>query len=205
MSIGAIPRDATKFEWVLHHKDPELRHKDPARYAEWRIEDLEPMLKSEHTRLHHAGKVVSEETKAKISQAPKTEEWKRKVSEALKGRTVPEERRKRISESVKLALQDPERKAKMSAAHLGQVPWNKGMCRERPAKDPQKGRIWVNNGERSIKVLPDKIPEGWTLGRIGGWKYSEESKLKMRKAKSEETRRKISEGRKAYFERQKQT
>ena len=38
--------------WVLHHIDPELKYKDPQRYNEWRIEDLKPMTKSEHAKIH---------------------------------------------------------------------------------------------------------------------------------------------------------
>lgn len=37
---------------VLHHKDITLKSKDPARYNQWLVEDLMPMSKVEHRRLH---------------------------------------------------------------------------------------------------------------------------------------------------------
>lgn len=49
-----------------------------------------PLTKSEHTKLHHAGKTVSDETKRKVSEAHKgmkaSEEHKNKISEAKKGK-----------------------------------------------------------------------------------------------------------------------
>lgn len=38
--------------WVLHHKDVELRNTDLDRYIHWLPEDLVPMTKSDHMRLH---------------------------------------------------------------------------------------------------------------------------------------------------------
>ena len=38
--------------WVLHHKDVELVNEDIDRYIQWLPEDLIPMTKSEHMRLH---------------------------------------------------------------------------------------------------------------------------------------------------------
>lgn len=52
VALGFIPPNAKKNEWCLHHKDPTLKYKDLLRYNEWRVEDLVPMLKSEHTSMH---------------------------------------------------------------------------------------------------------------------------------------------------------
>lgn len=38
--------------WVLHHTDPMMKHTDPKRYREWRIEDVEPMTIQKHRSLH---------------------------------------------------------------------------------------------------------------------------------------------------------
>lgn len=86
------------------------------------------------------GKHLSEETKKKLSAAKKgkptwnkgkhlTEEWKRKISEANKGRKcwceglklgpLPEERKKKISQSEKGKYISPETRKKMSDAHRG--------------------------------------------------------------------------------------
>lgn len=53
---------------VLHHKDEKLRKSDIKRYLEWRPEDLVVMSHGEHTKFHHEGKTVSEETRRKISE-----------------------------------------------------------------------------------------------------------------------------------------
>lgn len=37
---------------VLHHIDPTLKHRDPERYHEWRVEDLRPMSTASHNSLH---------------------------------------------------------------------------------------------------------------------------------------------------------
>ena len=37
---------------VLHHIDFTMIYFDPDRYVEWRIEDLLPMTKSQHVKLH---------------------------------------------------------------------------------------------------------------------------------------------------------
>ena len=41
---------------MLHHKDTTLIDSDIERYIEWRIEDLQPMSKSEHMKYHQTGK-----------------------------------------------------------------------------------------------------------------------------------------------------
>lgn len=58
---------------------------------------------AEHMKLHHIGTKHSEETKQKISTAKHnmSDETKRKISEALKGRTLSEETKRKISEARK--------------------------------------------------------------------------------------------------------
>ena len=59
----------------------------------------------EHVKLHHKNKIVSEETKQKMSKAqkgkPRSVESIRKRSETVKGRPLSEERRRKISEARK--------------------------------------------------------------------------------------------------------
>jgi len=69
VSIGAIPPDATNVDWVLHHKDPSLRKNDPERYKQWRIEDLQPMTRADHTQLHWTFKEEARLRRQKISEA----------------------------------------------------------------------------------------------------------------------------------------
>lgn len=173
VSIGKIPRDAGKNEWCLHHRDITLKTTDPDRYHKWLIEDLEPMLKSEHIKLHQSGRKRSKETRELISSK-------------LKGKKRTEEQRQRISEATKLAFQKPENIAKLKA-RPSHSPWNKGMKKARPQKFPQRGRVWVTNGSKDLKVPPDEIPEGYMLGRSFHFAHTEETKAKMRKPKSKET------------------
>ena len=59
----------------------------------------------EHVSLHHKNKIVSEETKQKMSKAqkgkPRPVESIKKRSETIKGRPLSEERRRKISEARK--------------------------------------------------------------------------------------------------------
>lgn len=85
------------------------------------------------------GKVVSEETRKKLSIAVKnsgyvpTDEVRRKLSDANKGKVLSKETRAKISNANKgrvstrrgVAL-TPECKKKISNAKKGSVPWNKG-------------------------------------------------------------------------------
>ena len=77
----------------------------------------------------------SEETRRKMSEArkgkpspnkgkPFSEEHCRKISEAMKGKTLSEETRRKISENN--STKRPEVRRKISEAHKGQTPWNKG-------------------------------------------------------------------------------
>ena len=63
------------------------------------------LTKDEHRRLHHLGKKRTEETKRKISDAKKgkkrTEETKRKISEAQKGNKHTDDTKRKISDAIK--------------------------------------------------------------------------------------------------------
>ena len=91
--------------YVLHHKDITLRTQNVERYVLWLPEDLIPMTKEEHTRLHNLGNTYrkpgtfhhTEETKKRLSASHKgkptwmkgkhhTEEAKQKCGNATKGK-----------------------------------------------------------------------------------------------------------------------
>ena len=115
-----------------------------------------------------------------------SEDTKRKISMALKGRKgtttgthLSDETKRKISESRKGTHLSEEHKQKLSDLLKGREPWIKGK----------------KHTEESKKKMSDSL-KGRTL--------SEEHKNKIREAKlhqSEETRRKNSEGRKAYWAR----
>lgn len=152
IALGLLPYNVKKNEWVLHHKDPELRYKDPVRYNEWRIEDLVPMLKSEHTAMHHKGRHHSEETKKKISKINKgrhlSEETRRKISEKCKGRKIPEDEIKRRVATYKLRHPKKEKPPKILKT-----------------KD-EKGLYWITDGTNNTRISKNAtIPSGWRKGR----------------------------------------
>ena len=108
-------------------------------------EELIFMTELEHKRLHTVGKpkTKSEETKKKISEAHKgkhlSEEHKKKLSEAHKGKTTWNTG-KHLSE---------EHKKKLSEARKGRI------CNN-------KGKHWFNNGQ--INKLCFECPEGFVPG-----------------------------------------
>ena len=82
-----------KSGYDLHHIDQSLRKDNPERYAEWRPEDLIMVTHAEHRKYHipwNKGKtgVYSEETRQKIS-------------DSLKGKPCPWNRRKYTDEQRK--------------------------------------------------------------------------------------------------------
>lgn len=159
IASGLLPYNAKKNEWVLHHKDMTLKDTDPIRYNEWRIEDLEPMLKSEHTRLHQKNRHMSEDTKAKIRAA-------------LKGHEVSEETRRKLSESQKGKKLSEETIRKRTATYRANHPLKPKVKKPHKPKD-QKCLYWINDGRRNKRISKDAvIPEGWSKGRIGGWKWN---------------------------------
>ena len=101
----------------------------------------------EHNRLHHRGKIFSEESKRRMSEARKgttfSEEHKAKISAANKGHSVSEEAKKKISVALKGRTAwnkgktfSEEHKRKISAARKGKPSPNKGktMSEEQKAK-----------------------------------------------------------------------
>jgi len=105
-----------------------------------RLENLEWKLIGDHTREHHKGKVVSEETRKKISERNKgkvlDEETRRKIGEGNKGKVISEETKKRMSER------------KMGKPNQGVV-----------------GKFWWNNGVKTIRTKTHP-GEGWVRGRL---------------------------------------
>ena len=85
---------------------------------------------AEHKSLHSKGKIVSEETKQKMSKALKghlcNEETKRKISAANKGKIVSEETRIKIGEASKGRYLSEETKKKISEARKKYLAKKKG-------------------------------------------------------------------------------
>jgi len=120
-----------------------------------------------------SGYVFSEETKKKLSEAHKgkthSEESKRKMSEVNKGKTLSEEHKIKLSEAKKGKTFSEESKRKMSEAHKGKTFSEES---KRKMSEAHKGKTFSEEHKRKIS----ETNKGRTL--------------------SEETRRKISEARK---------
>lgn len=100
----------------------------------------------EHKSLHSKGRILSAETRRKISDSHKgkilSEETKRKLSEANKGNTYHKGKK-----------HSAETRRKMSESHKGQPP-TKG----------SKGMHWYNNG--IVNNLAYECPNGFVKGRL---------------------------------------
>ena len=106
------------------------------------------MKHGEHMSLHRKGKLMSEESKKKLSEAKKgkhhSEEHKKKISESQKGKKRSEETKKKISEARKGKKRSEETKKKISGAH--------------------KGKLWFNNGK--VNTMAKECPPGFVPGRL---------------------------------------
>lgn len=136
------------YAYVMHHKDPSLKHNDIERYIQWNIEDLEVMDFKEHSSLHHKGKTLSEETK-------------RKISESLKGRTSPNKGKHLIPwNKGKSGIYSEETKRKISEASKGRKHSEE---QNRKMSEIISNLRWYTNGE--VNVRRRECPEGFRPGR----------------------------------------
>lgn len=113
----------------------------------------------------NTNKIVSEETRKKLSIASKgrklPDEAKQKISKANKGNTYCLGRH-----------HSEESKQKMSESHKGQKAWNKGIACSDKCKskigNANKGRITINNNVITKRVKKEELDkyllDGWVLG-----------------------------------------
>ena len=110
------------------------------------------LTESEHSSFNK-GKKRSDEAKKKMSEANKgkhlSEEHKKKISEGNKGKKLSEETKKKISEANKGKQLSEETRKKMSESKKGKNIWI-------------RGRRWFNNGK--INIRAKECPEGFVPG-----------------------------------------
>ena len=192
IELGLLPIDAKKNEWCLHHTDINLKYTDPQRYEEWRVDDLVPMLKTEHTRLHSTNRHHTEETKSKIRETLQghevSEETRKKISEKcrgkqswlkgthgliespMKGKHHSEESRKKMSEALKGRKQTKAEKDKRTKSLT--KAWADEKLRMKQSKRVAN-LIWITDGKTNKRI--DKscaIPVGWRHGKTSRKLYN---------------------------------
>ena len=142
--------------WECHHRlethtpDGERRDADISHnelkalrmYYNRPASELIFLTESEHASLHQKGK-------------PKSEETKKKMSEAQKGRFVSEETRNKISETLKGKLVG-DKNPFYGKKHLDET--------RKKISEANKGRHWFNNGK--ISIMRFECPDGFVPGRI---------------------------------------
>ena len=118
---------------------------------------------------------------------PRSEETRRKISEAHRGKTLTEEHKKKISEGHNHKKLSEEHKKRLSEAMKGKIPWNKGLTKET---------------DERVRKYAEKISEG-IKGKnhpMYGKHLSEETKNKISKSEkgkivSDKTRKRMSKSR----------
>jgi hypothetical protein len=85
------------------------------------------------------GKKLSKEHRKKLSLARKGK------NNPCYGKSVPEERKRKISESLKGRKHTEKARKKMSLSHKGKIPWNKGIKWHKGIKNKERRRRSVLN------------------------------------------------------------
>lgn len=166
----------------------------------------------EKIRLKTLGKKHPEETKLKMSlsskgkkKPPRSEEHKRNMSKAFLGKNNPnfgktqsEETIAKRAQKLKGQKRSEEAKRKMSIAHLGLIPGNKGVPHSEEAKKKMSiahtGKILSEEHKRKI----GEAGKGRQFSEETRKKMSEKAKSRKYKPLSQEHKRKLSESMKRY-------
>jgi len=144
------PNNPWKKGMVVHHKDEDTLNDA--------IENLELMTHADHQSLHHKGKIISKETKHKISESVKGEK------NHFYGKHFSEESKQKLSLSKKGQKHSEETLRKMSVALKGkQIGPSNGMFGKHHSEETRR------------KYSLDRMGNKYNLGN----KASEETKLKM--------------------------
>ena len=134
---------------TMHHKDISLRHNNKARYDEWRIEDLEVMEGSEHTKLHQriSGNCMDNpEVKKHHDAIMRTEKVRKAISNTMK----------EYRANTKGSVEERERNRKISEKLKGNKNFAGHTLSEEHKQiliDCIKGKVWYTNGKQKYKMF----------------------------------------------------
>ena len=152
--------------WDCHHRrETVLSRKDLIEIGEYYNRpacELIFFTHSEHMKLHHLDKPLSEDARRKLSEANKGK------PSGMKGKHHSEDARRKLSEAKKGKHLSEETRKKMSESHIGKPVWMNGKHHSEESckkmSEAKKGKHWYNNGDTSI--LAKTCPEGFVKGRI---------------------------------------
>jgi hypothetical protein len=187
-------------DWVVHHRletEHELFRPTPKQlinnglYYNRPADELIFMKRSDHRSLHmKVDKVLkrgpfSDEAVSKVKESRQytSDETRKKLSLALKGRPRSEEHRRKISEARKGKKASEETCKKLSLALKGRTPWNSG----------KKMGKWSEERKKSIS---DGMKQHWQNEKEAEYHRKRVSETQKGKKLSEETKRKMSEAHK---------
>ena len=169
----------TKQVWHCHHRRETIYSRsgliEIGEYYNRPACELIFLTKSEHIKLHHLGKPLSEDTRRKLSEANKgkpswmkgkhhSEESCKKMSESKKGKHLSAESRKKISEAKK-GENNP---------NFGKPAWNNG---KHLSAETRKKISEAHNGKHHSEETRQKLSEA-----LKGKHHLEEAKKKISEA-----------------------
>lgn len=148
--------------YVLHHKDTTLKYRDPVRYHEWRPEDLVPMTRQDHMKLHHTDAMKNVDHK---KQAESLRNFYKTHESPMKGKHHPEEAKQKIREAHLGKPLSEEHKAKISASGKGTTRPPRNSQWAEKQREARLGLQFWNNGiiNKMVRICPG---EGWVKGRL---------------------------------------
>lgn len=148
--------------YVLHHKDSSLKYKDPKRYHEWRPDDLIPMTRSEHMKIHHPDAIKYFDNK---KQSESLKKYWQTHTHPMFGKHLSGDTKTKISKAHIGKHLSEETKAKISASNKGLTRPSRDLQWSERQREARLGLHYWNNGSinKMVKTCPG---EGWVKGRI---------------------------------------
>jgi len=153
---GRKHSEKTKLKMSISQRECQNRHDVKIKKSE----NIRKALKNEEIKLNHSSQ-MKRIGKQKESQLKKSISLK-KLNGAVHSRN---EWKVRQSISQVKSQNDPVTKELKSRRIKEAMQSEQVKDKLRSRKNPQKGKIWVNDGCNSLMVFPNEVPEGYKRGR----------------------------------------